>query len=149
MLYSRIKYIDLHILFHITKLIETMLYKASYFHPYINNNCVCMYMYGPTYVYTYVILYMQLMFSPACTYNKTGINESNDSEFLWICCSQIELANLNITPRDRVTITPRQWWGPFACSHFSDLAIAGLCTMCIDPYIYFRTSWDNWASWSS
>lgn len=44
-------------LFHITKLTERTLYKTSYFYPNINNT-LCVYVYQPPYVFTYVILYM-------------------------------------------------------------------------------------------
>lgn len=111
--------------------------------------CVCGCVCGLTYVHTSVILYMKLMSSLAHTYNKTGINASDNSEFVWLCCSQLKRVNLNITPQDRVTIGPPGNRSPHTCSYFPDLSNIGVCTMCIEPDTSYRNSWDSWDSWSS
>lgn len=95
---------------------ESLLYKTRYFHFYKINVCV----YRPTYVYTYVILYIELRFSPACSHKP----EINSSESVWICCSLTELDNLH---------TPISGWVPLACSQCSDFSIAGLCAMWMAP----------------
>lgn len=69
------EYIGLHMLFHITKLIEVCT-KPVISTPILIIFYVCVYVYQPPYVFTYVIPYMYLMLSLARMYSKTGINES-------------------------------------------------------------------------